>query len=242
TVVRVEAMNARRYAFIDITVLDEIRESFAAGEPLLLLTPDLERVLWANGPGAHFLGHSNVQAAMGAPADLAPVIRRQIMATPGFPDLGRDRTVALRLSGAVRQCRLSSVQLPDRRQGILLAIPAWAPPGPQSAIAGIGGDGHFAALVDGEGAVLAASDGFERLRLSRATLHALISEVRTEADRLVKRMIDIPGSAVAAGIARLSDEPALHLLVLVGAPPEADEAVPVPDAPAAPVAADETED
>ena len=48
------------YSFLDVAVLDEVRERFAAGDALVILSGDLEEVIWANGPGAALFGHADV--------------------------------------------------------------------------------------------------------------------------------------------------------------------------------------
>ena len=225
-------MSANAYSFIDISVLDEVRTHFAAGDPLILLTTDLTTVLWANGPGAAFLGHNNVEAAMGASAPVDAIARRQIASLPGYPRIGRDRKLLIRhrtgLGNGTLSCRASSVRLADGGTGILLAIAAALPDGrgvgdlAMRAIGGIGNEGRFAALVDRDGRILAETSGFAGLGVDPQTIHKLIGEVRTERDRLVKRMIPAASGDVAAGMARLTDDPALHLLVIVDDRAESD--------------------
>ena len=50
------------YSFLDVAALDEVRERFAAGDALIILSGDLEEVIWANGPGAALFGHADVEA------------------------------------------------------------------------------------------------------------------------------------------------------------------------------------
>ena len=45
-------MAPETYPFIEIAVLDEIREHFANGDALVVISPDLQNVIWANGQGA----------------------------------------------------------------------------------------------------------------------------------------------------------------------------------------------
>ncbi len=60
------------YSFLDVAALDEVRERFAAGDALVILSGDLEEVIWANGPGRRrCFGHGDVEAALGAAAPLA---------------------------------------------------------------------------------------------------------------------------------------------------------------------------
>ena len=60
------------YSFLDVTILDEVREGFAAGDALVVLSSDLDEVVWANGPGARLLGYPDIGAALGkTPAQVA---------------------------------------------------------------------------------------------------------------------------------------------------------------------------
>jgi PAS domain S-box-containing protein len=219
-------------SFIDIAVHEEVRARFASGDALILLTTDLENVIWANGPGARLLGFADIEAVMGAPAGLAATARRQIAALPGFPSIGRERSLTVRLASGLASRPVafaaSSVRLRGGHEALLLAVaasPAVAgdpEASAQRAIAGFGADaGYFAAIVDGDGDVPACSPGFERLRISRATLARLVEEVRLERDRLVKRLIPAGERVLPAAIARLTDDPARHLLIAVDEEPAA---------------------
>ena len=83
-------MPSASYSFIDVVVLDEVRERFAAGDALAILSTDLDQVIWANGPGAALFGHDDIEAIIGAPSRLG--LPRQA------PDHGD--SAASRISGA----------------------------------------------------------------------------------------------------------------------------------------------
>ncbi|MEZ5810060.1 MAG: PAS domain S-box protein [Rhizobiaceae bacterium] len=235
-------MTTGGFSFIDIAVLDGVRERFAAGDPLILLSSDLETLLWVNGPGAALLGFDDIEQAMGAELDLPVNVRRQIAATAGFPAIDRDRSVTIRLDNWLESralwCRGSSILLPDRQRGILLTVPGSAPAGLAAAkmaarsVAGIDAPGHYAALVDASGAVMAGSTGFADLAIAPATMQALVHRVAGETDRLVKRMVPTAAGEAAVGIGRLVDDPALHLVIAVGEPVAGTPAASVVAAPA----------
>jgi PAS domain S-box-containing protein len=215
-------MASGRYSFIDIAVLEKIRGRFAAGETLILLSADLERVIWANGAGATLLGHPDVESVMDAAADLGFVARRQIAAAPGFPRMERDCAMLVRLArGATSRAmpfEVGALTLPDGTPAVLLAAPGSGER--DGIVAGFEEAGYFAALVDGEGAVMAASESFAGLEIAPGTLAGLVAEAAHESDRLVKRLVPAGDRAVPAGFARLTDEPALHLLIGVDEPVE----------------------
>lgn len=218
-------MPSENYSFLDVAVLDEVRTRFAAGDALLILSADLDQVLWANGPGAAVLGHADIEAAIGAPAGLPPVAKRQITATAGFPAIGRNRALLVRLSrGMATQAigfQASAVTMPDGEAAILLSVPAQQS-GSRSvaeiaerAISGFTTDGQFLAFIDGSGNVEAASQGFADLGITTETLGALAGETGRNHERTLKRRVQAGKRALPAGMARLTDDPERHLLVVI---------------------------
>lgn len=216
-------MASASYPFLDIVVLDEVRERFASGEALAVLSCGLDEILWANGAGAAWFGYPDVEAAIGAKPRLPAAALRQIAAAPGFPDIGRDRPMAMRITSGVKSrivsLTASAITLPSGERALLLALPAPENEAAEQAhhiVSGFDGPGHFAALVEADGTVAAASDGFETLGIAAGTLEGLVRDVREEDDRLVKKLIETAGGRkLPAGIARLTDAPARHLLVVV---------------------------
>ena len=218
-------MPSDSYSFLDVAVLEPVRQRFAAGDALAILSVDLEQVIWANGPGATLLGYPDIETVIGASAGLPPIARRQIMATSGFPDIGGNRAILVRLATGVASQAVAfqagAVVMPDGEKAILLAAPATGSEATDPAaiasraIGGFTEGGHFIAFIDGDGRVEAASDGFARLAISQQTLAALVADVADERGRIVKRLL--PGSAGSypAGFARLTDDPARHLLVVI---------------------------
>lgn len=226
-------MASRDYSFLDIAVLDDVRMRFAAGDALAVLSTDLEEVVWANGQGAALFGYRDIEEIMGAEARLPPAARRQIMAAPGYPALGRDRSIAVRLASGMTSRMVgflaSRIELPDGEAAILLAVPAalGASRSPaevaERAIAGFSEAGHFVALIDGTGGITAASEGFSDLGIPASTLSGLAADVLHAPDRLVKRLVRAGAARLPAGMARLVDQPPLSLLVVVNEDVTADE-------------------
>lgn len=206
-------------SFIDVAVREPMRSRFAAGDALILLDASLDTAIWANGAGAELLGHDTVEAAIGAETDFSAAARRQIMATPGFPSIGENRTVIVRIGQAPSRAvlfRASGVDLGDGTMAILLAAPlADASRAAQQIVAGLSGPGEEAACLDANGAILAATPDFAAIAPEPADLTRLTAEASGEHDRLVKRIIEGRTGRVGAGLARLSDAPARYLLILV---------------------------
>ncbi|WP_137929604.1 PAS domain S-box protein [Mesorhizobium comanense] len=211
------------YSFLDVAVLDAVRQRFAAGDAIAILSVDLEQVIWANGPGAAVFGYPDIEAIIGASARLPLIARRQITATSGFPEIGSDRAITVRLATGMTSRAVgflaSAVTLPDGEKAIMLAVPA-AQTGSRSAaeiaakaISGFTEDGHFIAFVDARGNVEAASDGFPALGIQPATLAALVADVAAEGERIVKRLVPGGKTSYPAGLAQLTPE--RHLLVVI---------------------------
>jgi len=126
---------------------------------------------------------------------------------------------------------VAALTLPDGVPAVLLALPADGTARPAGDIvAGFEEAGYFAALIDGDAAVLAGSESFPGLGIAPATLAALVAEVARESDRLVKRLMPAGDRVIPAGIARLTDAPALHLLIGIDEPVEASLAETSPEA------------
>ncbi|TJW52051.1 MAG: PAS domain-containing sensor histidine kinase, partial [Mesorhizobium sp.] len=238
-------MPSENYSFLDVAVLDAVRQRFAAGDAIALLSADLEQVIWANGPGAAVFGYPDIEAIIGASAGLPLIARRQIMATSGFPQIGRDRAITVRLATGLTSRAVgflaSAVTMPDGENAIMLAVPA-TQTGSRSAaeiaaraISGFTEDGHFIAFVDANGNIEAASDGFSALGILPETLAALVADVANESGRIVKRLVPGGTASYPAGLARLTDE--RHLLVVIDENQLDSEAAPA-DEPSAGAAAD----
>jgi len=205
------------YPFIDVAVLDGIRERFVRGDALVVISPDLTSVIWANGPGAAMFGFDRIDDILGNDPGFAVQTKRQIMALDGS-QAGTTRTVSVRLASGLTS-RLASFQifdirLPDGMPARVLA--ATAPhAGVEAAISGLGDESTHVALLDEAGAVLAQSAHFDGLGILPTTLSDLVVEVRDEEDRMVKRRVRAGARSVPAGIARLADDPYRHLLFVV---------------------------
>lgn len=218
-------MPSAAYSFLDVAILDKVRQRFAAGDALAILSADLDHVIWANGPGAAIFGYDAVEDMIGASSRLGVTARRQIAATSGFPDIGHDRSILVRLATGMQSRAIaflaSAVTLPDGEPGILLAVPAEQTGAggeadiAQHAVGGFSEPGHFLAFLDAQGQVEAASEGFSSLSLEPFRLSQLVAEFGQQGQRLLKRVLPVPGGRLPVGVARLTDDPVRYLLVVV---------------------------
>lgn len=235
-------MASDSYSFIDIAVLDPVRERFAAGDSLLILSSTLDEIAWANGPGAALLGYATVEAAIGSPPNIGALATRQIRATRGFPDIPGSHPVSVRLTQGLASFTVaflaSGITLPDGEAAILLAQPtpqagAGGQQAAKRAISGFASEDYIAAIVDADGRVMAASRDPAEPRLDHEAILGLVGDVGREKDRLVKKLVEVGTDRIPCGIARLTDDPVLHLLVIV------ETAADVPTESLAPVATEE---
>ena len=123
-------MPSGQYPYIDIAALDAVRTRFAAGDAIAILTPALDEVIWANGPGAQLFGSSDIESIIGAEPQIGFAAKRQITATSGYPRIGKDRAITVRLASGMTSRAIafvaSEIGLPGGEDAILLAVPAAA--------------------------------------------------------------------------------------------------------------------
>lgn len=222
-------MQAHNYPFIDLAVHDAVRERFAHGDAIAVLDPELGRVLWANGAAADLFGFNTIYDVLEEGLAGQPVTVRQIAsARSTLERTGTPQSFTMRLaSGFSRRmtpARLEYITLSDGAEALLIASQAGSVPAPgaraRQIISGFEGTGTHVAVLDADGAVLAASRTFEDIGLADGDIAQMITDVATEDDRLVKRMVNAGAGAMPAAIGRLTDDPLLHLLFAVEPAPE----------------------
>ena len=114
------------YPYVDIAVLDTIRRPFAAGDALVIVSRDLENVVWANGSGLELFGLGRLDAALSGEAALDDIQRRQIIGS--VPSSNEERMLHLRFvqgpQTVLLPVHVSIMSLPDAVEAVLLRIPA----------------------------------------------------------------------------------------------------------------------
>ncbi len=221
-----EAM-AQAYPYLDLTVLPQMRDHVVSSRAAIIFTFDLARVLWSNGEGAQLIGATNIRRALEGDYRANPGMMRQIaVAARRIDGDGEARsTIRTKSSFSTRLVGIavSELALPDGGQALLMISDelhgrqhndqAKA----QAAVDGLDGYSHASAVLDADGMIVAHSQHFEALEISNNELTALVQEVAKESDRLVKRRVPTNDGEKPAGIARVSDDPALHLVVVAEA-------------------------
>lgn len=218
-------MPAKSYPFIDIAVHERVREHFARGDAAVLFSPDMNQVLWSNGEGAGLFGLPSIYDFIDTGANRGDAAYRQMEAAARQLERSGDRrSFLMRIASGFQRASVSaSVEMITVRPGET-AILFTAPRGgkPLSAevraarmISGFDDPDTHMAVLDGDGAILAASPGFDALAMTPQTCRSLVSAVSRDSDWLLKRPIPTGKGHLPAAIGKLSESPALHLLFAV---------------------------
>jgi len=217
-------MAQAQYPYLDLTVLPQIRPHLISASAALLFDATVSDVLWANGEGAGLIGAANVRAALEGSIKPNPAMMRQIRTAVEKLETDEESAAVLRLRQGFKTrivgFSVREITLPQGEKSILLLSERLHGRGhdendmAQAAVDGLDGYSHASAILDDHGKIVAASQHFEALEVSSDVLEGLVEEVATETDRLVKRPIDTARGKLPAGIARLSENPSSHVLII----------------------------
>ncbi len=206
------------YPFIDLAVLDGVRDHLAAGDAVLVLSENLDEALLANSAGALLAGFEGPFDIVGENPQLGLSAERQIKALDLASNPAKDYNIGLRLAGGVESrmmmVSVSLIRLPGGEPAVVLSWPT-GDQSSQTIIKGMEDESTHFAVLDARGAILSASAGFAALELSEFDLAQLAAQTHHEADRLVKRRLKAGAGFVPVGIGRLRDEPALYILLAI---------------------------
>ncbi|MCF6369595.1 sensor histidine kinase [Rhizobium halophilum] len=215
-----------QYPFIDIAVQENVREHFAAGKAVALLSPDVNEIIWANGRGATLFGYGSVYDLLdqGPPAN--SLLLRQISAVSRkLRNLGDTVSVTVRVASGFRRitvtgsCTLIEVY---GQPCVLFYAPSDQTPmtaidRANSMIDGLDDPDTHLAVVDADGKAIACSHGYKELELTPQTARMLVTMSGADASGLVKRPVPTAKGYLPAAMAKVSADPALHLLFVVEA-------------------------
>ncbi|WP_313602369.1 ATP-binding protein [Rhizobium sp.] len=219
-------MSDVQYPFIDVAVHERVREAFAAGMAVVLFSPDLRSVSWANGRGAALFGFGSIYDFLDQGLDRGELMFRQVEPVArSLQSVGDRRMFTVRIaSGFLRvavQARCEMIRVQDK-PCILLSVPVDSQSLPLKECAarlieGFDDPETHMAVLDADGNILAASGQFAALSLSIQTTRMLVSMVGNDRHHLIKRPIATASGYLPAAIGQVSEEPALNLLFVVGA-------------------------
>ncbi|MHA7969806.1 ATP-binding protein [Rhizobium sp. CAU 1783] len=213
------------YPFIDVAVHENVRARFARGEALVLFSPALDQVLWANGAGARFFGNASIYDLLEEGPNRGDVTFRQIETVARqLAAVGDSRSLVLRIASGFQRVPVNAnaemVEIRKGERAVLLSVPATGKAGTigeraADMLTGFDDPDTHMAVLDGDGAVVAASARFAALGVTPQTARTLVHLVSADADHLLKRPIPTGRGHLPAAIGKLSDDPALHLLFAV---------------------------
>ncbi|MCU0830801.1 MAG: PAS domain S-box protein [Rhizobiaceae bacterium] len=208
------------YPFVDIAVLEPVRRSFAAGDALVVTTPDLVHVIWANGGGLELFGLGALDEALSGVSALDEVQRRQLRSVAAKD--GHDAVLHMRFADGPQTVLLPVhirlISLPGGEDGVLLRVPldAMNPRGAgRDTLDVIEDAGSHAALLKTGARFVARSQRFASIDVDPDDLARMIGEAQAEGDRLVKRPVQTSRGMLPAALARLTDDDGLHLFVVL---------------------------
>lgn len=220
-------MPTGQYPFIDIAVHDKVRNRFASGDAVVVLSETLDDILWVNGAGASLFDHAGLYEFMDEGLNRSATSFRQIEAAARNIRNGASattQTFAMRTGSGFRRPALSAtmerIVLSDGNQALLVAVDNSEPVKtlPDQAACILDGfeetDTH-AAVLDGSGAIVDATSSFDRLQMDPAERARIVGNVSRPAVRLAKRPVRTALGHLPAAIARISDDPPLHLLFAI---------------------------
>ncbi|MCJ8307900.1 MAG: ATP-binding protein [Hyphomicrobiales bacterium] len=220
-------MAPTNYPYLDLTVLPEIRPHVITSRAVILFDTGFSTVLWANGEGAGLLGSPVLRDLLDSDLSLNAAMSRQIASAIEQLDDHDDVSAVVRI-GRVLRSRLVGfnvrrIKLPGGESAVLMVTEELHGRShseqdmARTAVNSLDGYSHASAILAANGEIVAASEHFSALDVSADELGKLVSEVSSEQDRLVKRLINTANGSLAAGIARLSDDPASHILIIADA-------------------------
>ena len=219
-------MQKPEYSYLDLCVLPQLRSHVLSAEPALIFDADIEAVLWVNAAGAEFFGGEGVVEVLSSrPSPSQPFIQQLRFAYEQLSEeetLSRGFRVVRGLRSELIQCELSMITLPHGEKALLLLCQdekllrtLKEHEIADNAVNSLNGFADAAAIIDDYTLTIAATRSFSDIDLSVGDLQALVSDLRSQDDRLVKRRINaLDSSEFAVGIARLNDNPGRNLLVL----------------------------
>ncbi len=220
-------MPTGQYPFIDIAVHDKVRDHYVAGEAVVVFSQSLDTILWVNGAGARLFGHDGLYEFMDEGLSATtPAFRqlqsasRNILRSPSADACNLVMRTGKGFRRPLTSARLQKIVLADGNNVFLLTAPMSEPATTAGAQAACILDGFeemdtHAAVLDRDGAILVATRSFDHLHMDASVRARIVDDVSDAHDRLVKHPVRTALGLLPAAIARVSDEPALHLLFAV---------------------------
>ncbi len=196
---------------MELIPLSAFRSSLTNGDAMLVLSGDLNTILWLNEAAAQLLGGQDAAALTGSAAQLSAQTHRQIAAL----DLQDHAThkIMLRLAGGLHQSLLpytiTPLEMPAAGQPVLLMTTSATQTAPLSL------PHYHAAQIDADGAIIHADAGFAALDINNNTISDLMIEAQSEPEGFIRRRVRAGQTAVPAAmiVSETQDETPAYLFI-----------------------------
>lgn len=199
---------AAPHAFLDILANPQVRDAYLAGRISIILSSDLETILWANGVGARFMGFRTVAESIGVDSGFDRLTRHQIES--GLSDVRPVRVRGIPQSEAFLVNAVTMAPLGD--VVFLRSVAASADEGGMVDLTdGLNDEMTEAAVLDLNGHVMRASPGFDPDLFDTGELAELLEEANRDngvKKRFLKKNKDMP-----VGVLQLNRNPHIFLLI-----------------------------
>ena len=218
-------MQGQNQSYLDLSVLKELRHHVLSQDAVVLFNQSVDKILWANATGARLFGGRGVVDLLSAKLSDNQSIVRQLK--DSIEQIEDEKTVirGFRIHQGLRslliQFEIKRIHLSDDEIGYKVTNffdgnkIANENTLADLSVESLNGFADAAAILDDYGLPLAASKNFQELGPSEEVLSSMVSELKDESDRLIKRPEpNLYGTIIAVGLARLSDQPGRNLIVL----------------------------
>jgi len=199
---------AAPHAFLDVLANSQIRDAYLAGRISIILTSDLETILWTNGAGAHFMGMRTVAETIGVESGFDRLTRHQIEA-------GLEVSQPVRVSGIAQNAAflVNETHLPPLGKVVFLRSVKGLvdQEGSANLIEGLSDETTAAALFDLSGHIMQASHNFDSNWFESQELQQILTQAHHE--RRVKKCLLQKNPAMTIGVLELNHDPAVFLLI-----------------------------
>lgn len=213
-------------SYLDLSVLPELRADVLSNQPVVVFSEDLKEVVWSNAAGAQLFGGTGIVDLLAMQIPPAnPIVKQLHSATKqlrGNEAIIRGFRINRGLRSQMLQFQIEQIECDANIHRVKITLLTDADQAYVSenklvtaAVNALNGFADAAAIIDDFGLPLFCSEGFETLGPDEATLTALVEELASEDDRLIKRPIALADNKlVAIGLARIEDDPGRNLVVI----------------------------
>ncbi len=228
------------YSYLDLSVHPALSTHVLSSDATVLFSNALDAIYWANAAGAKLFGGKGVVELLDANLTDDHSFVRQLRATidqiMDEQPIIRGFRIAQGLRSALLQFEIAPIRFADGNLCFKITQRAENESAMRgeharavAAVDSLEGFADAAAIVDDYGLPIATTRDFGRLGPSEESLLALTTELKDEADRLIKREIkSASGRAIIAGLGRFAQEPGRNLVVIAKAIEQTTETIETP--------------